>query len=156
MIAGWQPGRWIGSPLAASIALVVTLGTGGCTRAQPPSSTADMDEKPSGYRASGTEPFWTTVVTDSTVRHDELGKDEIVFDSVSATLDGEVRRITALGPSGTRLQLRLVPGPCRDAMADMVFEFTATVVIRGAGGSDTLRGCAKRGLAPAGEGGPNR
>ena len=101
------------------------------------------------FRASGNEPFWSVLVTDTTITFNALGSDPIVFRDFDAHETSSGFRFAADGPGdGGALALELVTEPCNDSMADVQFEFRASLITGGV----SYVGCAKRGLDPAGEG----
>jgi uncharacterized membrane protein len=109
-----------------------------------PSSTGHGE-----FRASGNEPFWSVLVTDTAIAFHALGSDRLVFREFDAKETPSGFRFVAVGPADRgALVLDLVTQPCNDSMADVRYEFQASVIAGGV----SYSGCAKRGLDPAGEG----
>ena len=104
------------------------------------------------FRASGNEPFWSVLVTDSAITFNALGSEPLVFREFNVKETPSSVRFVADGPVAQgALVLELVTEPCSDSMADVRFEFRASVVTGGV----SYSGCAKRGLDPTGEGASN-
>jgi len=104
------------------------------------------------FRASGNEPFWSVLVTDSTITFHALGSDPVVFREFNVKQTPSGIRFMADGPAVRgAFVLELVTEPCSDSMADVRFDFRASVIAGGV----SYSGCAKRGLDPAGEGASN-
>lgn len=104
------------------------------------------------FRASGNEPFWSVLVTDTTITFHALGSEPLVFHEFDVEETASGLRFTADSSADHgMLVLELVTKPCNDSMADVQFEFGASV----ATGGTTYSGCAKRGLDPAGENAEN-
>ena len=81
------------------------------------------------FRASGNEPFWSVLVTDSTITFHALGSDPLVFREFNVKETPSGVRFVADGPAAQgALVLELVTEPCSDSMADVRFEFRASVI----------------------------
>ena len=95
----------------------------------------DCDFNWEDYRfiASGNEPFWRVVVSDSTVQLSQPDKEETFDLNVGSwplkSVDGE-------------FSLDAEQTICRDSMSGSVFGFTVTVIL----GDRVLKGCGHHGL----------
>ena len=87
------------------------------------------------WRAGGNEPSWALAAGGDTVLLKRLGKPDVKAPYAPFRNEGGASIFEA---PAARLTVRLVPGTCRDTMADAVSGWTATVTVDG----QTLKGCA--------------
>lgn len=85
------------------------------------------------WRAAGNEPGWVLAAGGDSVTLKRPGQPDIVVPYTPLKLDGARASFTS-----DKLTLRLDNGLCRDAQANAVFGWTATVTANG----QTLKGCA--------------
>lgn len=89
-------------------------------------------EQTDGYRAIGTEPFWSLTIGRDVMRLKELDRRPVAVRTPAArpSFDG-LRYVTR------RMAVDVTRAPCSDGMSDRVYPDTVTVTV----GRRTLRGC---------------
>ncbi len=102
----------------------------------------DLDLNRFRFRLAGNEPFWSTVMTDTTVELNRLEGGQQVWNEVeSEPIDGGYKFV-AQGAGAEVAEVTIIEEPCRDTMSGAYYGFTATVAVSG----NVLNGCALRGL----------
>lgn len=95
--------------------------------------------KEESWRAAGNDPAWALVAGGEHVRLLRYGKPEVVLPYAEFRSEGGVSRYDG-SADGAKLAVRLDQTLCRDAQANGVFAWTATLDLNG----QTLKGCAWR------------
>jgi putative lipoprotein len=93
--------------------------------------------KEESWRAAGNDPAWALVAGGEHVRLQRYGKPEVNLPYAEFKVEGNARRYEG-NADNNKLAVRLEKAVCRDAQADGVFAWTATVDVNG----QTLKGCA--------------
>ncbi len=93
--------------------------------------------KEEAWRAAGNDPAWALVAGSEHVRLQRYGKPEVVLPYTAFRSDGNVSRYDGASDHA-KLVVRLDKTLCRDAQANGIFAWTATVELNG----EVLKGCA--------------
>lgn len=93
--------------------------------------------KEESWRAAGNDPAWAMVAGGEHVRLQRFGKPEVVLPYAEFKVEGSVSRYDGSADKN-KLAVRLEKTLCRDAEANGVFAWTASVDVNG----QLLKGCA--------------
>lgn len=115
-----------------------------CNNAKKAKADMPMGEKKNtevnGFSLKGNEPFWNVEISDNEIILRQMEKDDIVYPYYPAK-DGAFSRIfeTSTEVKGKISQLKIIieQKQCSDSMADMTYDYKATVVKDGR----TMKGC---------------
>lgn len=93
------------------------------------------------FVARGTEPFWALEQTATGARFSQPSMTtttETWYTSIETIVGATISIVGTPVATGSALSATLTPGSCSDGMSDIVYTYTAVIIL----GTGTLSGCA--------------